>query len=104
MTQATPSDLQISVFGPTTEAIDQHVTARVTAAADQHARSVQSIDVRCEDLNGPRGGVDKQVTITARLRRGDPVIIRHADADLYAAVSHAADRLKNVLGRRTKRA
>jgi ribosome-associated translation inhibitor RaiA len=54
---------------------------------------VETVTIRLGDVNGPRGGVDKECSVTARLRRKGSVRVTHRDHDLGAAVDGAAERL-----------
>jgi ribosome hibernation promoting factor len=66
--------------------------------------SVERVDVRIQDVNGPRGGVDKQCSITADLKttRRRPVV-KVTSADVYAAVQAASVRLGEAVFRALSR-
>jgi len=81
------------------DAIEQFVRERFTAALNQHDRHVRSVSVVLKDVNGPRGGVDKECDARVELHGSDPVLIKKHDADLYAAITQAADGAKNSVGR-----
>lgn len=86
-----------------TDAIAAHTEGRLSRALDQYARRIDRVVVMLRDLNGPKGGVDKQVDITIRTHRGGIVVIKEIQSDLYLAISHAADRVKTAVGRLTGR-
>ena len=86
-----------------TQAIVEHVESRLQAAVGRFADRVAHVRVRLEDVNGPRGGADKQCTLDIALVRGGHLIIRELREDLYAAISVAADRAKSVVSRRLAR-
>lgn len=86
-----------------TDSLDAHITDRFKAALDQYDRIVQEITVRLEDVNGPKGGVDKRCHVTIHLRSGSTVVVDEVQADMFAAVSVAADRSKQVVGRKLER-
>lgn len=92
---------RITITGKTSEAIEQHVTARLTAALDQHASSVRDVMVHLDDVNGPRKGAqDKRCQIIVQFANRTPsIVIDERDDDLYNAISAAADRVKQAAGR-----
>jgi putative sigma-54 modulation protein len=77
-----------------TEAIRRHVESRVEAALGPVARWTVSVTVRLADVNADRGGVDKRCQLVASLRRHGVVVAEATDADLYAAIDEAADRIR----------
>jgi putative sigma-54 modulation protein len=91
--------LDIKVHGVTSPALIEHAEARISAALDQHEERVVSVNVKLEDINGRSKGQDKRCHVTVKFKREEPVIVDEVDDDMYAAVSNAADRVKNVVGR-----
>jgi ribosome-associated translation inhibitor RaiA len=59
--------------------------------------------VRIADLNGPRGGVDRQCRITVDVRPSRTVILEETDADLYRAIDRAAHRVGQSVRRQLER-
>lgn len=94
-------DDRITITGTSSEAIQQHVVARLTAALNQHATTVRDVMVHLDDLNGPRkGSQDKRCQIIVQFaNRAPSIVIDERDDDLYNAVSAAADRVKQAAGR-----
>lgn len=62
--------------------------------------SIHEICVALRDVNGPRGGIDKQCKIVARSRRGDTLEIEETRSSFSEAIGGSAKRLRNVLARR----
>jgi ribosome-associated translation inhibitor RaiA len=71
-----------------------------TAAGDAVPNEVE---VRLSDLNGPRGGVDKECAVRAVLRRAGVVFVRARGEDAYSTVDKAAGRLRSALAHRLGR-
>ncbi|MGB4728464.1 MAG: HPF/RaiA family ribosome-associated protein [Thermogutta sp.] len=85
------------------EATRELIERRIGFALDQFNGWVSSVDVTLEDVNGPRGGVDKQCRILASLRGGKHIKIEDQDADLITVINRAADRLSQVVAREIDR-
>lgn len=71
------------------------------------APTVQRISVRLADVNGPRGGVDRQCRIKVVLRGLPSVMVEHQDASQPAAIRRSVGAVersvrKAVQSRRTK--
>lgn len=94
----------INITGITSPALDQHVRDRLHHALNQHEGKIASLGVNLRDINGPRGGDDKQLRIIVGLRVGPNVIIEETGEDAYAIISVAADRVKQTVGRQLAKA
>ena len=81
----------------------EFVERRINFALRPFEERVSRVTVHLDDVNGPRGGIDKQCRILVSLRRGSPVKVEDLDIDLASAVGRAADRAGNAVGRRVDR-
>ena len=79
--------------------LDEFVIGTMRAALERLADDVHSIDVFLKDVNGPKGGVDKQVIVRAHLRNRQQLVIETAGDDLRAAVRRSAKRVKKAVRR-----
>jgi ribosome-associated translation inhibitor RaiA len=61
--------------------------------------AVEAVTIRLGDVNGPRGGVDKECSVTVRLSGKGAVRVAHRHQDLRAAVDGAAERLARRISR-----
>lgn len=86
-----------------TEALHEHVARRATFALARHAHTIKQVQVRLSDINGPRGGEDKQCVFLVELVGSPPVVIRERDADAYVVIDRAADRVDRALARQIRR-
>jgi putative sigma-54 modulation protein len=84
-------------------AMREFVERRISFALGPFERRVSRVTVNLDDINGPRGGIDKQCRILVSLRRGSPVKVEDLDVDLASAVGRAADRAGNAVARRVER-
>lgn len=72
-------------------------------AIEPLAYRVKQIFVYIEDVNGPRGGIDKHCRCVLHLRRLPPVVIRDRDESLHALMHRVADRAVEALRRKKDR-
>ena len=86
-----------------TDALRAHAERRLLFALSRFGRRLQSVLLRIDDVNGPRGGADKRCQIVARLAPWGDVRVEELDGDLYAAIDRAADRLARAVARETAR-
>jgi ribosomal subunit interface protein len=89
-----------------TDAIHRHIERRLSTAVGRFRHRVRAVTVRLDDVNGPgRGGADKSCHIAVQLDgpRRSPVRVEEVHADLYLAITQAADRLSQVVRREVDR-
>jgi putative sigma-54 modulation protein len=91
-----------------TEALRDHLKRRLRFALGRFARHIDRVQVYLRDVNGPRGGTDKQCRIVVTLPRRGRVVVTGVDADIFSAITRTANRAafavrRHVLRRRTRR-
>ncbi len=83
--------------------IDKQVNAamerRLRFALGRFGASVKEVKVRLTDLNGPKGGVDKECLIVVRLQRGGEVVVQGSGKDCIATLNYCADRISRAVER-----
>lgn len=87
-----------------TRELDEFVGATLRSAFERVADDVMSIDVFLQDLNGPKGGVDKQVVLRVHLRHRRDVAVETVHENLGAAVRISARRAKRAVRRSLRKA
>jgi putative sigma-54 modulation protein len=81
-----------------TTALEQYADKRARAALDRFADQIRTVTLRVDDLNGPKGGVDK--VCRARVRgAGFDLMVEHRHADADLAVGAALSRMSRVVAR-----
>lgn len=70
-----------------------YVERRLLFALGRFGSRIRRVLVRLEDLNGPRGGLDKRCHIEARLAGRGMLVVDVRDVELEPAVSRAASRI-----------
>lgn len=96
----------LSIHGkniPVTAPLRAHVERKLRFALDRVEHRIQTVRVRFEDINGPRGGPDKRCTIHIRGERGWSIRTEHTAPDTLAALAAATDRLERMIGREIDR-
>jgi hypothetical protein len=85
-----------------TDEIRQYAERRVCFALDRF-RDVRRVVVSLDDLNGPKGGMDKFCRIVAEFGFAS-VVVEEAQMDWHAAIARATHRLSQKVARELKRA
>lgn len=85
------------------EAFQTHIERRLAFALGRFSPQIQRVAVYLADLNGPKGGVDKQCRLVARLLRLGVVTVEEQDAELTALIDRASDRLARAVQRKLER-
>lgn len=86
-----------------TPALLQHTERRLAFALARFTPLIRAVTVRLEDLNGPKGGLDKRCRVAATLDGQAALRAEATGADLYAAIDAAADRLGRMVVRAKNR-
>ncbi len=98
-------DVHIQIRGTDlTEAFQNYVERRLCFSLGRFAGQIGRVSVRISDANGPSGRVDKACRIGVKLGRSGQVVVQETvDANLYAAIDHATDRIGQACGRELRR-
>ena len=86
-----------------TDSLRSHVERKTQFALGWAQHSLHQVTVRLDDLNGPKGGVDKLCRVQIPLVGGAVVVIAEVQADLYSAVDRAMERANQSLTRKLER-
>jgi hypothetical protein len=95
--------MNVQLRGQGTElsvALRAHAERCLEFALRRFARRVDRVTVWLEDVNGPRGGVDKRCRIVVRLRPNGAAFVAKSATDAYVAISRAAGRAGAVVARK----
>lgn len=79
------------------------IATRVETALDRFAGRIQRVRFQVDDVNGPKGGVDKACRIEVIGRRQWSVFLEDQDSDLRAAVDRLTDRAQRAVRRTMKK-
>ena len=84
-------------------ALRNHIEDRLARALGRFEHRIHRVEVYLEDVNGPRGGLDKQVRVVVQLRPTGHVVVSGMDTSGYAAVADVVQRVKNAVRRALRR-
>ncbi len=85
------------------EGLRQHAGRRLRFALGRFDTVVERVRVRLEDINGPRGGVDKRCRIVVNLKAAGEVVVEDTDASAQALLDRSAERVGRMVQRRIER-
>ncbi|MDQ3364139.1 MAG: HPF/RaiA family ribosome-associated protein [Myxococcota bacterium] len=80
-----------------------HVERRVRVALAKFGETVAAVHCTLDDINGPRGGVDKLCRLRIWPRQGRELVVVEMAEDLERAVDLAAERAARRVARRLAR-
>jgi putative sigma-54 modulation protein len=87
----------------TSDTLRERAESRIGSALRPYAERIGDVEVRVADINGARGGQDKQCRILAYINGGGPVNVEHTNGDYYAALDLATDKLRAAVGKKLKK-
>ena len=85
------------------DAVRTYAVRRIRFALGRFGSRVGRIVIRISDVNGTRGGVDQCCHISAELLPSGKVVLEQVDADLFAAIDRAAERVGQAVRREIQR-
>lgn len=98
-------DVQVRARGfQLTKAIGEHCVICFQKPLEWCTGQVRDAAVFLRDINGTHGGIDKSCRAVIRLSHGPAVVVEATSADLYQAISAAANRLRETLHHRIGKA
>ncbi len=86
-----------------TTSIADNVYEKLAWAFRRFAEEIVAVDVYLKDINGPRGGADKQASVRVQLRNQTTVFVDSVRENLYAAIGDASRRAKRAVKRSIKK-
>ncbi|MFT3734841.1 MAG: HPF/RaiA family ribosome-associated protein [Rhodocyclaceae bacterium] len=85
------------------DSIRPRVERRALSALSRLETHIRRLAVHIEDINGPRGGVDKRCVVQVQLMGTAPVVIQETGSDLPSVVDRALTRAGHTVGRNVER-
>lgn len=84
---------------PLTTPLESLVQQRLGFALGRYDSRIRRVDVKLDDVNGPRGGVDKRCRVDVTLAEGGHVRAEGTEEWVRDAIDRAAHRLARRMGR-----
>lgn len=81
----------------------ERTKSRTLSLLEKFGDHIQSIDLMVEDVNGPRGGIDKFCRVLIKLRKKADVVITAQDQRLSKAIAAAIERASRSVGKKIER-
>jgi hypothetical protein len=81
----------------------QDFVERMLVAVERFGSQIRKVHVSVRDINGPRGGVDKQCRCVVHLKRMAPIVIEDADQSYLALCHRVAERVAYTLSQKIDR-
>jgi putative sigma-54 modulation protein len=81
----------------------EYMERRIQYTFDRFSARISSVTVGLADLNGPRGGADKQCRLVVRMVKSGQITIEETSQNALAAVALAADRAGRAISRQLDR-
>jgi hypothetical protein len=85
------------------ESAIQHAMSRIETAFSKLRGEVISVELLVEDVNGPRGGIDKKCQIVVNLRKMASVAVSVEKATFSKAISQTISRARRAASRKVQR-
>lgn len=82
-----------------TQSFRQHVEQRIGFALDRFVDRIRGVVVQVSDVNGPKGGVDKECRVMLTLRESGTLVVSDMGPDFGTALDRAAARAKRKMSR-----
>jgi putative sigma-54 modulation protein len=86
-----------------TESLRDYIERRVQFAFNWAYDKLPQVHFRLNDVNGPKGGVDKVCRIQIPIAGANPVVVEEIQADMYVAIDRAVERASRTMSRRIQR-
>ena len=76
---------------------------KILSSLQRFDNGVKQVDLYLKDVNGPKGGVDKECTINIKADNQNLLIVRSKAASIFSVVKQCAVKSKLLLANRSKR-
>ncbi|MFZ5829985.1 MAG: HPF/RaiA family ribosome-associated protein [Planctomycetota bacterium] len=77
----------------------EHIEKQMGVALNNFESWLRDVQVSLEDVNGPKGGVDKQCRVLVNLRSGKMLKVEDTAEDWTTVVNRTADRVGHVVAK-----
>lgn len=85
------------------DSVKSHIERRLSFALGRFRSHILKVVFRATDVNGPKGGMDKQCKVTVELLPSGSHVVEDIDSDVMLAVDRMAERLGRIVEREVGR-
>ncbi|HEU5076094.1 MAG TPA: HPF/RaiA family ribosome-associated protein [Polyangiaceae bacterium] len=85
------------------DALRDHAVRAIQFHLRRFGQEISWVLVRISDVNGPKGGLDKQCQVTVHGRRLSNVILDDLSGDAHSAIDMAVERVSRAVARDLQR-
>ncbi len=87
-----------------TDALKRHVEEHLVGPIERiYDSEAAEIEIHLRDVNGPKGGNDKECSVTVRVPHGASIHVTEVSDDIYKSIDLARDRVANSTKRLVER-
>lgn len=83
-----------------TNALDSFIKEHAKKSMSVCAQQVERIIVRLKDVNGPKGGQDKECCVEVKIANHAPIVVSKRSSDAYTSIRQALGRASRITVRR----
>ncbi len=97
--------MQVEIRGKgfrVTDVLSTYIQRRLGFALGRFGRRVQRVLVRVEDVNGPKGGIDKQCRVAVLVRHSTTAVMEGKAANIHVAINRAVGKTSRYVADRLK--
>ncbi|WP_164084691.1 ribosome hibernation-promoting factor, HPF/YfiA family [Alteromonas flava] len=86
-----------------TTAMREFIQEKLTFALSRYAQRIRVAEISLKDINGPRGGIDKQCIIKMKLNQFKTLVVEEQADDAYDAIGNSCRKAKRRVERHFNR-
>ena len=86
-----------------TGALNSFINKQAAKSMNACSTQVDRLVVRLKDLNGPKGGNDKECSVEVKLTNHAPIVVRKRSSDAYASIRKALGQASRTTLRKLKK-
>lgn len=83
-----------------TSALERFIREQAHSSLKANRDRIEHLKIRLRDINGPKGGNDKECCVEVKIANQPPVVVRKRSTDAYASIRKALGRAARTTLRR----
>jgi putative sigma-54 modulation protein len=86
-----------------TNALEQFIKDHANKSMNSCSYHIEQLNIRLKDINGPKGGEDKECCVEVRLANHAPIVVVKRSPDAYQSIRNALNRASRVTLRKLRK-